>query len=307
MGCWNQTCGLTQLHIRHGDEVMVFAMVKNRKVDSLCYSTPFYSPIMMPFYAKYDDYGGGEECSGLGLPIVMDVLKRNLVELPVGDNKYHDIAVKREDFNDQLFFEACQEHRMFVKGRFDRERQHVNFVMFRKDVIDHLIGNRVLELYVGPEKGTYGWDNSYVSYKFEDILADVPAVADYLLTVESTPLGLWEPMHQLRNLGSNYAAKWLQNGTDYRFSNMFRIDQYVVHLIQKKAKDKLVEFLSEYLKAVFIDSFLLDTRKHWSPQSGAGSQQQEHKPYRLLMSAMEHVLDAEKAEWESENEGEYEG
>lgn len=60
MGSWNQTCGLSQLHIRHGQDVMVFALVKNNGHDSLCYTTPFYSPVMLPFYAKYNDYGGSE-------------------------------------------------------------------------------------------------------------------------------------------------------------------------------------------------------------------------------------------------------
>ena len=47
MGCWNQTCGLSQLHIRHGQDVMVVALVKNNGYDSLCYTTPFWAPVMV--------------------------------------------------------------------------------------------------------------------------------------------------------------------------------------------------------------------------------------------------------------------
>jgi hypothetical protein len=306
MGCWNQTCGLTQLHIRAGDEVMVFAIVKALKVTDLCYTTPFYSPIMMPFYAKYDDYGGGEECSGLGLKIVMDAIKQRLVDIPQGPNQYHDIPVKKESFDVDVFFEACHERRLFVE-HYTKTRQHVDFVMFRKDVIDYLMENRVLEQYVGNGQGTSGWGNNYVKYKFADVVKGLPECVDQLMSVKDSPLGLWEPLRQLRELKSaNHAASWLENSDNYRYSNLMHVNEHITHLITRKANDKLVEYLTEYLKAQFIDGFMSSTRKHWIPQTGAGSQQQEHGPYRLLMSAMGHALDKEKAEWESENIGEFE-
>ena len=45
-----------------------------------------------------------------------------------------------------------------------------------------------------------------------------------------------------------------------------------------------------------------ETRKHWSPQTGAGSQSDEENGYRVLISAMNSVLDAEHREWAEENE-----
>lgn len=308
MGCWNGTCGLTNLHIKHGDEVMVFAMVKNRKVDSLCYTTPFYSPLLMPFYAKYNDYGGGEDCSGIGLKPVIEAIKSNLVELPVGANQYHDIAVKKDKFDDELFFEACHERRLFVTG-YRAERLHVEFVMFRKDVVDHIIENRVMEKYVGDGKGTHGWGNNYVHYKFADIIADLPAAMEFLDTIitdEDSIFAMYNPLDQLRKMeDNNFAAMWLSGG-DYRYSRLIRFDEHIIHLLKKKEMEKLIDYLTEHLKAKFIDSFMMDTRKFWSPQAGAGSQQQEHSPYRLLTAAMTHALDIEKKEWEAENEGEFE-
>jgi len=309
MGCWNQTCGLTNLHIKNGEEVMVFAMVRNRKVDSLCYTTPFYAPIMMPFYAKYNDYGGGEECTGIGMKPVIEAIKNNLVEIPLGANTYHDIAVKKETFDVNLFFEACHERRLFVGG-YRNVRNHVEFVMFRKDIVDHMIENRVMEKYVGEGKGTHGWGNNYLHYKFADIIADLPAAVEFLGGVVSDKDNIYaryEPMTQLRKMeDNNYAASWLANSSNYRYSRLIRIDEQVIYLLEKNEHAKCVEYLTEYLKAQFIDNIMSDTRKFWSPQAGAGSQQQEHEPYRLLISAMTHVLDVEKKEWMEENEGEYE-
>lgn len=307
MGCWNQTCGLTNLHIRHSDDVMVFAMVKNRKVDSLCYTTPFYSPVMLPFYAKYDDYGGGEECSGVGLPFVIEGIRERLVEMPLGANEYHDIAVKKANFDDHLFFEACQERRLFVDG-YRNDRQHVEFVMIRKDVVDHMIENRVMEKYVGDGKGTHGWGNNYINYKFSDIVADVPAIIEHLVKTHKSG-DLYAKFDVLRNLrkfeDSNFAALWLR-GDNYRYSNLVSIEYVVKDLVEADKIEEVEELLTEHLKALFVDSIMSDTRKFWSPQAGAGSQQQEHEPYRLLMSAMDHVLNVEKAEWDEENLEEFE-
>jgi hypothetical protein len=76
------------------------------------------------------------------------------------------------------------------------------------------------------------------------------------------------------------------------------IDRY----ISTDDKTGLTEYLTEYLKALWIDGFMLDTRKFWSPQAGAGSQQDEHEGYELLIDAMTAALASEKREYEEDCE-----
>jgi hypothetical protein len=142
MGCWNGTCGLSGLPITHGEEMYVFPIV-SVNADSFCYASALYRPVVLPFLAEYNDYGGGEKCSGVGLEINMLNIKNKLVEMEVGDNKYHDIAVKREGFDTDAFFEACHKSRLkFVNpmknypGR--PPENDVFFTMVRKDVVDRL-------------------------------------------------------------------------------------------------------------------------------------------------------------------------
>jgi hypothetical protein len=142
MGCWNGTCGLSGLPITHGDEMYVFPIVGGHG-DSFCYASALYRPVVLPFLAEYNDYGGGEKCSGVGLEINMLDIKNKLVEMEVGDNKYHDIAVKREGFDADSFFDACHRRRLkFVnpmKHYPDRAQENnVFFTMVRKDVVDRL-------------------------------------------------------------------------------------------------------------------------------------------------------------------------
>lgn len=310
MGCWNQTCGISNLHIRAGQDVMVFAMVKNNGLDSLCYTTPFYAPVMLPFYAKYNDYGGGEDCTGYGLNVVMDAIKSELVELPLGDNQYHDIAVKKEGFNDEVFFEAVHENRLFVKGNIQRQRHHVGFVMFHMGVVNHILENRKIERYVGANNGNTGWDNAYVEISFKDVLNDLTECIDFMFEQrgdDSNPFRYFEPLRSLRKLSDretgkvNNAASILASD-EYRFSSLVRISFLVDDLLKANDREGLTELLTDNLKALWLDGFMMDTRKFWSPQAGAGSQAQEPEGYLLLIDAMKRVLDSEKREYEEDCE-----
>lgn len=142
MGCWNGTCGLSGLPINVGTEVYIFP-IKEGYRDSFCYSTALYRPSVLPFRAEYNDYGAGESCSGPGLDIVIAGVRDQLVEMPVGENKYHDIAVKREGFDEETFFETVHKKRLFFKNpmaAYEGEPKTVGvfFTMIRKDVVDRL-------------------------------------------------------------------------------------------------------------------------------------------------------------------------
>src|SRR5574343_510783 len=135
MGCWNKTCGLTNLHITGDTEVYVFileALDNTRK--SKCYTTAFYKPLLLPFTSVYNEYGGGKLSSGLPFQLIMDSIKEKLQEVPLGDNQYHDIEVSKEKWGEELFFDAVHEDRLKLTTG-----SHIDFVMFRKDVVDHIL------------------------------------------------------------------------------------------------------------------------------------------------------------------------
>jgi hypothetical protein len=162
MGCWNKTCGLSNLHIIAGTDVYVFVLEENTDKTDRCYSTAFWRPLLLPFTSKYNDYGGGEESGGPGFQLIMDSIAKELTEMEVGDNEYHDIAVKKEGFGEEQFFESVHEHRLFKKSYYG-DKQVIDFVMMRKDIVDYILENRVIERYVGEGKGTTGYSNSYIS------------------------------------------------------------------------------------------------------------------------------------------------
>jgi hypothetical protein len=61
MGCWNETCGLTNLPILYREPtVMVFLAILPQK-GYACYTTDYAEPISLPIYGKHNSYGTLED------------------------------------------------------------------------------------------------------------------------------------------------------------------------------------------------------------------------------------------------------
>lgn len=308
MGSWSKTCGLSNLHITAGTPTYVFVLEKNKHYDH-CYSTSLFSPLLLPFEADYDDYGGGENCRGAALPYIMEGLKHNLIEMELGENQYHDIAVKKDDFDDKLFFEAVHEDRMQIKN-YGGEPTRVYFTMMRKDIVDDILENRVLELYVGGGKGTFAkWGNEkdYIRYKFSDVIASIRPLLERMVA-DSENLSevmrgfMMERIHKYRE---EYLAAMYLNGDGFRYSRIVDIRDLVSKAIEIGTAESIIKIealIAEYIKGVFIDSFMLDARKTWIPGGHEGSQGYSGSALRMLALATIKVLDKEKAEWLSNNE-----
>ncbi len=62
MGCWNATCGLTQLPITSGVKVKLFILQPTycKTLTTTSYSDDYFRPLLPPLTGYYDDYGGIE-------------------------------------------------------------------------------------------------------------------------------------------------------------------------------------------------------------------------------------------------------
>ena len=314
MGSWNKTCGISRLHIEAGTPVYVFVLEENMNKTERCYSTSFWRPVLLPFNSVYDDYGSGEDNSGPALQYIVDGITKNLVELEQGDNKYHDIPVRKEGFTIDKFFEAVRKNRLSVDdGR--GKAPIVDFVMLRKDVVDHILDNRTIQSYVGENKGTAGWNNAYIEYKFADIISAIPAFVDnIILKLQERVDELDEfPEHLKRKYAitggldefinfkdPNLASKFM--GTErYKYSKLVNFDSIVFELIHtdRKAAEVLI---AERIKAVYINSFMESTRNNWAPGGHEGSQSSSSEDYVALINAMQAMLTEENAQYARDNE-----
>lgn len=283
MGCWNKTCGLSNLHIYAGMPVYVFVLSK--KSYNPCGTKMMFNPCLLPFNSQYNDYGGGEQSNGFVFNLLMNSIKEKLVEVQVGENEYHDIAVTKHSFDETLFFDAIHEDRLRVI--LNSKEESLNFTMIRKDVVDSILKDWSSNHYVS--------GNGFIKISWEDIQK---CKHEFLLVMKSigyqTPSTLSQTIFSMADSG-NIAAEYLSK-------HIIMIDQLklvrftysILELLKEKRFDELDELISAAILGVFIDQFMISTRKHWHPGGHEGSQDNECSQHRLLSKCIIDLMNEEE-------------
>ena len=294
MGCWNKTCALSNLHIHAGDPVYVFLIEQKGFNDYHCYSTHLYSPVPIPFYSHYDDYGRGENNSGAALPVIINSLKKVLIEKELGENEYHDLEVKRDTLSEDNLFEIMKEGRLFVKNKYRNinsnlpEENKVDFVMMRKDVVDSILAN------FKPEY----WDKDYKTIKigFDEIIEDVDFAIEH---IQERCLDLYLP-HVLEDRGSKMASfiRFFDPISLAGTSRIVPIMEIFSDLVKTGETTLAKEFLIDALKGAFIANFMELTRRSWIPQCGEGSQNIDVSGHKILAQTVLNIIEKEETEME---------
>lgn len=244
MGCWNHTCAVSNLHITAGQDVVVFLLLKNKNSGdgSFCYGNALYDVMPLPFYGKYDDYGGVEECHGFGLPIILEELKHRLYKFGQGPNEYHDCEVTPENLTVEKLFEADHENRLGIqdhssrnqdeydiqkfeelraeKGLTDSQQfeldrlaakikkvdtyRQVTHVVVHGDIFKAITEKWYIEDYVGGGNGTAGYGNNYNHIYFKDLIGFIPA---YVQSKKEKEEEREREMEKLKTEGGDHASQ----------------------------------------------------------------------------------------------------
>lgn len=292
MGCWNKTCALSNLPIFAGERTYVFVLEESSSYcrSKAIYPNYLYDPVLLPFESTYDDYGAGENSSGIALPIILDSLKRCLIEKEQGGNKYHDVEVKIDGFDEEKFFEAAREDRLEIKT-WDGPKK-VKFVMMRKDLVDNILDSYVIKEYVGRDEG-------YKRYKFQDILDNVDELLErFSVILQSLPehplktlLEVWFKYWLGNIVDDNLASRWLRRGLE-NSSSFCTADFYLLDVLKEGKFDEAKSLIELTLKGAFINNFMDEVRRCWVPPCGEGSQDGDFGPHKLLAQITMNVADA---------------
>ena len=306
MGCWNKTCGLSNLHITAGTPVYVFVLERNKTYDA-CYATGLYRPSLFPFVSEYNDYGGGENSSGAALDLVMGSIKNKLVEMPEGENKYHDIPVTRDGFDPDKFFDAVHEERLSIQGQFSLKPTELSFTMLRKDIVDDLLKTRELLRYEGDGKGNYDpYDRGsldYLRYCFTDIVDSLKPMLthmmnDYQALSKEEGYFLVDRLHDYRD--QYLAADWMAGYDEHRYSRLVdarKILRKMLEVGTADAVDRAIPGLTDFLRGRFIDDFMHAARKTWVPGGHEGSQSSSDGALVALFGATLRAINRERKEY----------
>ena len=280
MGCWNHTCAITNLPVMYNDPVYVILLLKQEDDDSLCYPTAFWRPLPFYFEGKYNDYGAVEKCHGPMLDDIIQAFKNCLHEMEVGENEYHDIPVKRDNFTIETLFNADHENRLNIDYKFSTPSQ-VKHIVIRKNVFEKLISQFPLEYYDDElnKRVSQTYDErlelviSELLKKLkkydEQFLASLPQN----ITIEEMSIlgtGGYKQM-SAESIVDKVVSKYLDSDL-IRYTPMFGVKKLLVDLYYKGDIDKIKLVMEQLTKLSILSFFMSCSRKVWSPQSGAGSQ-----------------------------------
>jgi hypothetical protein len=324
MGCWNNTCGLTNLPIIVGEAVYVFP-VKEEDLSgyrSHCETGALYKPVLTPFEAVYNDYGAGEDCSGVALDLFVTGLRDRMVEMEVGENEYHDIAVKKEGFDIDTFFEAVHEDRMFVKG-WGKKNQPVYFAMVRKDVVDRLWHDWKFDVYVGDGKAADPNDAYERNMTYARIAELIPAYVDHCIEAYNMPPAprtrpadmsdeAWNvvnskayrrlSMQIMPKVEDNLLCRYLRTLEFHNHWDAFDFKHALECAADVDDRAKMVELLRLALLGCMVDDMMGSTRKIWLPAMHMGSQSEDYDAYRILNTVVTDVINARESYFNEEYE-----
>lgn len=104
MGCFNTICAISNMPIKHGDDVVFLILAESKEYIRAVglHPTDFWVPHLVPVYAKYDDYGSIEDWQDSEQPILSFLArnyKQSLVEkITIGEYECSDVLeVNREN------------------------------------------------------------------------------------------------------------------------------------------------------------------------------------------------------------------
>lgn len=298
MGCWNKTCGLSRLPIYSGEAVYVFPILANLHNSGRCYTTALYTPILLPFEADYNDYGGGCNDRGVALSHIMSALRKHLVEVPQETNDYYDFSITKDAFTLATFYQAVGEGKLYIKHSLGTNHFPVDYVMIKQNVAHHILNTWTQRAYVKSEddKTQHVW----VQYTFQDVLADVDVFLKMLHTkIKKEGDGGYNQLQSMMDLMemdhtslASHKAQW------YLYQSSLSPNRWVLSIadlirraLVRDNYDEARELLVCNLTGLFIDAFYRATRNVWVPGCHEGSQNGVTEAYKVLGDVLSSVED----------------
>lgn len=270
MGSWNHTCALTNLPIFSGEKVYVmFLQESMSEIESECYPNKYWCLTPYMFTGTYDDYGSVEDCGGVLLDYVISSIKENLIELELGKNPCHAIAVKRENFDVDLLFNADREGRLFVKANphmqvlcDNKSNLRLKHIVFRKSALESFLEKFSIDGYQVKINRDY-YRNKFLELGLNGSIKAAFSPMSGRYFQDTTEMGYSlaaTDLYYFMDVFNDYIGKYeLDNSTTPNPEELKRFEAFVDSL-------SIIYALRTYKGYA---------RELWSPVGGAGSQNGE--------------------------------
>jgi len=308
MGCWNGTCGISNLPIKHGDKIKVVVIHNNvlpGSASGFCYETGMAKPMSFIFEGTYNDYGMIEDIEDSPNNKLFEDLFNS--ELEKGNIAIGDRADCEPDSLINIL-ELIEREQITMKKSYwagegmDNDFTELGIMMFHTSIINDLTqtlyesNDYWFEDYSEKTLTTMAIEAIKNSNKVEikllirslnEELEDETDPGEKIL-IEKEIDEAYVKLFADKDLSENYENKFrsLVNN-DAGNSIVFRIFIEEIKNFSSEDKKKSVRMLIDMLNLTNVISSL---RKHWGPCSGKGSQSEDYSFYRTLTESMKDIM-----------------
>lgn len=201
MGCWNKTCGVTNLPIFWNQEVVWFLLVQNPRGDvRSCYSNGHWEMIPLPIYGKYDDSGWIEPHPGQEWKL--ELFKQHFADRLVKlndevkeDSPFISFEVLNESFRENSFAMRDYKYERKTGNRINVDCKFADFFVHR-DTFDELTAN---------QQGPWS-DDVYTRQEIEENIKLYNAWFDAKIAATTDEDKLWQ-LKYIRSEGNLYGEE----------------------------------------------------------------------------------------------------
>lgn len=285
MGCWNETCGISQLPILGGDKVRLVVLVGGNSEfisgSGTSYINEIWSPISIPISGEYNEYGSLTEESIVedeASAMLFDSIKRYWTQ------STHEEWLSYEGHEngchpDLNLFEAIkyiERGKVTYKG-YKANKEQLGLFLILEDVYNACIS-------YNPVVADFSKEYYYRHYH-ETITNDIHRFYDSLEEVKNSYSDPKDVIVNMMIIESKYIT--FRDNAMYSFKDKF-IDFIKNNVTKEDPKfKKLVSMIIDYCSLV---NSMSSARKMWQPQTGKGSQDDTLDVYKLINKSMNKLM-----------------
>lgn len=303
MGCWNGTCGLSQLPITQGEKIKC-VVIRNRDTNpepsGTCYPNAAAFPCSFVFDGIYDDYGSCENPQGAGLEMFVEFFK---TELELGN-----IVIKNDEYNgipknlsNEEIIEFLVRDEVLYSGNL------MGIIMFHSDIIENLesvepnIKNDTIKLLnliknfdndsfterlesieKKIEKYKNGNPDNLTENEFEDLIEAKILLKDIIRDSMS-----WSKLSVKNEIARSFSYSTM---VDYKTFNQY------LPMIKERVDSDFDNLVNSIKDFVLIENAIFLMRKLWIGQSGKGSQSYASEYYKNVFTTGLKILERNENE-----------
>jgi hypothetical protein len=294
MGCWNGTCGISQLPILAGEKVKAFLLIqsdynKEIKGSGTSYPSEYFLPWFFPVSAEYNDYGSVEN-------IVMDWnakymlktfkgwLKTNEVKILDDDAEINSPDIEEFEKLEDVF--ACVERGALVikdhhtiwdensKSWIASENSYIKIGIFM--VLETVFNDLIVEC----DRFIHTEDNEYY---FKEDRKNKTKVIKFINEIR-TNVGSEKTMDKSEGCLRDILIRAFIGDAPVP-DKEYSFGHYKTLLYDPK-KVSVEDFINKLEESKSISISMKYLRKMWIPQTGGGSQSEELSFNKVLTESM---------------------